>query len=323
MIALDLHLRDLNFYSSLPWEERYIVSCIYTYVYVLSGYYPSGPYYQPAPSALLPQPLPEPCMLPHHLSIKVPHPQVKVLIHNPDTPQDLAAFSEHRSAGKGDPEGVSMMGKITNDNNNNNNNGSIRNNVSKSNGALNHSSQTGNGSKRASEKATEKSSARSEGSKKKEPGDNKKKETESKKKDSYDGKKRENESNKKRDNDSGKNGKNGESSNKKGGESRNKKKEGEGVKKNSHVVLKTKDSKVPKGGPKQPKKKTDKKKKPSEKGEVGAQREETSEVKEESIPEHGWVWVGEPETKKVVSVVSKVNQLPYHLIRCHSVMLVW
>ena len=58
------------------------------------GFYP-GNFYQPNPSSILQQPLHNmnPCLLPHHVPVQVPHAQVKVLIHNPDTPHDCAAFS--------------------------------------------------------------------------------------------------------------------------------------------------------------------------------------------------------------------------------------
>nr|KAG5714441.1 hypothetical protein BaRGS_006887 [Batillaria attramentaria] len=95
------------------------------------SYYPSG-YYQPTASPLLTQPMPQPaCLLPHH----VPHAQIKVLIHNPDTPQDLPAFSEPTPARKNGGSGVESSPNAKNDSNNNS--GSFRgNSAAKSNGGL-------------------------------------------------------------------------------------------------------------------------------------------------------------------------------------------
>ncbi|KAK7104631.1 hypothetical protein V1264_019318 [Littorina saxatilis] len=247
------------------------------------GYYPGAPYYQPAPTPIIQGPLPKPCMVPHPLSFKFPQGPVKVLIHNPDTPEDHAAFSEYRPPEKGNPSEVTnIMRKVSNDSNNNNNGSMCNSSLSKTNGALNHSSQTAN-SKRGLDKAAEKQGSQSEGSKK--PSDPKKKDADHKKKDVS----------------GSKNAKTCESNSKKKSVEASKRRDGDGgKKKDSKVVLKakeSKDSKESKVTAKQPKKKSEKRKG----GEKGSAGEET-EANEESIPEHGWVWVGEPESKKVVSV---------------------
>ena len=276
-------------------------------------------------------------MLPHHLSIKVPHAQVKVLIHNPDPPQDLAAFSEHRSAGKGDPDGVNVTGKIANDSNNNNGSLPRGNAQSRADSSIHlPASQVLASKKRVSDKSADKAGgggggSKSEASKRKEASDSKKKETEnkkkegelgkrkdstdSKKKDSEGSRKKDGESGKKKDSDgssSGKGVKNGDNAKRKEGDKASAKKDGEGPKKKDNAGVgasKCKDSKDSKDKP--PKKKSEKKKKA---GDSVSEEKVPAETKEESVPEHGWVWVGDPQNKKVVSVVSLISFICYLLL---------
>ncbi|PVD32330.1 hypothetical protein C0Q70_07763 [Pomacea canaliculata] len=93
------------------------------------SYYPGG-YYQPAAAGpLLPQPIAQTCLLAHHIPVRVPHAQVKVLIHNPDTPHDLAAFSERTYTGKSS-DSNNNSSSVNNDigNISNKNSGSVRGN---------------------------------------------------------------------------------------------------------------------------------------------------------------------------------------------------
>ncbi|XP_041351391.1 uncharacterized protein LOC121370315 [Gigantopelta aegis] len=88
-----LNTMQMMSYPQPPYRSAFSVP--YTHAGIQSyGFYP-GNFYQPNPSSLMQQSLHNmnPCLLPHHVPVQVAHAQVKVLIHNPDTSHDCAAFS--------------------------------------------------------------------------------------------------------------------------------------------------------------------------------------------------------------------------------------
>lgn len=243
-------IRDSNWTWMLPSRFPHrVVLWLFHGTQIVAGYYPGG-YYQPAAAGpLLPQPIAQTCLLAHHIPVRVPHAQVKVLIHNPDTPHDLAAFSERTYTGKSSDS--------------NNNSSSVNNDIGNISNK-NSGSVRGNSASKYSE--TDVSVITSSNSKKRTFTDNNKSKN---------------------------------VSGKKSAESR--------------VELKNRDVE------KACKRKYEKRKAKVTKTEVEVKEEKEVKREEPEVPDHGWRWIGEPEVKKIPSVVCVHDEWkeesvgPFHL----------
>ncbi|XP_046561927.1 uncharacterized protein LOC124270910 [Haliotis rubra] len=92
-------IQMMSYNHQSPYRSAFSVP--FNHATIPSYSYYGGGFYQPNPPVLH-QSI-DPCLLPHHLPVPVPHAQVKVLIHNPDNSHDCA-FSNYTKHDKEIPE---------------------------------------------------------------------------------------------------------------------------------------------------------------------------------------------------------------------------
>ncbi|XP_071081180.1 DNA ligase 1-like isoform X1 [Haliotis cracherodii] len=92
-------IQMMSYNHQSPYRSAFSVP--FNHATIPSYSYYGGGFYQPNPPVLH-QSI-DPCLLPHHLPVPVPHAQVKVLIHNPDNSHDCA-FSSYTKHDKEIPE---------------------------------------------------------------------------------------------------------------------------------------------------------------------------------------------------------------------------